>query len=323
MDASASMTEPLKDLAKRHNVFLSIRKKLATLTDDVGDSESKQLFRDFLGIVKEPSSKPVFQGLDKKKPVNLTKEQVAQISAMLRKPDVGSKAYYATSVRVNGIHCRENDDVFFDPSVRQLHDQQGVEDRKQPRQEVWIGRVYSIIVVQVAGGEVPMVNFVWFWKTSNQDTLKSVEQLMEMYEQSVGHGAVLLLNHTPDRTGRIPELDARRAAEFGAEIRRRYGVALADTSGKGRVLELQPSAPVRIDRIVTMEDIALGERVRKYVIEARIEGQWRELCSGTAIGHKKIDRVAPVTVSRLRWRCLESVGEPALRRLAIYDTAVR
>jgi len=161
----------------------------------------------------------------------------------------------------------------------------------------------------------------WFWRTDNAQTLKSVDELMEMYERSVGHGAVLLLNHTPDPTGLIPEDDAARSAEFGREIKRRYGIPIIDTSGRGEVIEMNLSAPTTINAVISMEDITLGERVRAYVIEGNIDGRWRELCSGSAIGHKKIDRIPPSKVSAVRLRVTESVGEPIIRRLAAFDTS--
>lgn len=159
----------------------------------------------------------------------------------------------------------------------------------------------------------------WFWSTNNVSTLKSVEQLMGMYYGSVGHGAVLLLNHTPDTTGRIPEADVRRAAEFGAEIRRRFGRSLAEVSGHGRVVEIDFGKLTRFDHVVTAEEIAEGERVREYVIEGLVNGAWRQLCEGTAIGHKKIDRFAPVEAAKLRLRITRAAAEPRIRKLAAYS----
>jgi hypothetical protein len=46
---------------------------------------------------------------------------------------------------------------------------------------------------------------------------------------------------------------------------------------------------------------------------------WREICRGSAIGHKKIDFFDPVKVNKLRFRCLECAGTPAIRRFAAYD----
>lgn len=160
----------------------------------------------------------------------------------------------------------------------------------------------------------------WFWNTRNEKTLKSVDQLMDMYDRSVGHGAVLLLNHTPDPSGAIPAPDVKRAAEFGAEVRRRYGTAIADIAGTGAKQQLAPSAPTVIDCVIAMEDIALGERVRRYVVEGLTNEGWKQLAEGTAIGHKKIDRFAPVEVAAVRLLVKDSVGEPVFRRVALHDT---
>ncbi len=158
----------------------------------------------------------------------------------------------------------------------------------------------------------------WFWRTDNLGTLKTVDQLMDMYEKSVGRGAVLLLNNTPDPTGRIPEPDVKRSAEFGAEIRRRFGTPVIDTAGSGAQIEMILSAPRRLDAVITMEDLTQGERVREYVIEGRVNGAWKALATGTAIGHKRIDRFEPVEVTELRLRITRSVAKPVIRRFAAY-----
>ena len=162
----------------------------------------------------------------------------------------------------------------------------------------------------------------WFYRTDNAHTLKSVDELMEMYYRSVGHGAVLLLNNTPDRTGRIPEADAKRSAEFGAEIERRFGRSLAETNGNGTLVELDLGRPTIIDHVVTMENILHGERVREYVAEGLVGREWKPLAEGTAIGHKKIDRFEPVEVSKVRLRIAESAATPMIRKLAVFNTAV-
>ncbi len=160
----------------------------------------------------------------------------------------------------------------------------------------------------------------WFWSGKNADTLKSVDDLMQMYYFSVGRGATLLLNQTPDTTGLIPEADAKRAAEFGREIRNRFGRSLAGTSGAGSLLELDLGSPVKVDHVITMEDIAFGERVLQYVIEGFPDNEWRPLAEGTAIGHKRIDAFEPTIVSKVRLRCIKSSARPLIRKLAVYDT---
>ena len=163
----------------------------------------------------------------------------------------------------------------------------------------------------------------WFYSSTSEKTIKSVEHLMDMYYRTVGHGAVLLLDLTPDTTGLIPEADAKRAAEFGAEITRRFGVWIARTNGPGPQLELALGKPTVIDHVITMEDIRYGERVREYVVEGRTSDGWKPLAAGTMIGRKKIDRFQPVKVSEVRLRVTKHAAPPIIRELAAYATLAR
>jgi alpha-L-fucosidase len=160
------------------------------------------------------------------------------------------------------------------------------------------------------------IRATWFWEAKNEKTLKSVARLMTMYEQSVGFGATLLLNNTPDRSGLIPEQDAKRAAEFGAEVARIYGKPIAQSHGQGKELELKLPAPATIDRVILAEDITKGERIRRYELDALIKGQWQSVGGGELVGHKRIEALVPVTVDGLRLRITESVGEPIIRTFA-------
>jgi alpha-L-fucosidase len=158
----------------------------------------------------------------------------------------------------------------------------------------------------------------WFWTTDNLSSLKTLETLMDIYYKSVGRGCNLLLNHTPDRTGLIPEPDAARAAEFGAEIRRRFGKSLAQTAGEGGALELSLDGRRTVDHAITMEDIRHGQRVREYRIEAYSGGDWRTVASGSSIGYKKIDRFTPVVASRIRVIAVKSAATPVWRSFAAF-----
>ncbi|HOZ47180.1 MAG TPA: alpha-L-fucosidase [Candidatus Hydrogenedentes bacterium] len=173
-------------------------------------------------------------------------------------------------------------------------------------------------VWQPAECDVPIRNHEWFWNPDEEGKIYSLDALIDMYYRSVGRNANLIIGVTPDRTGRIPEADFQRAAEFGAEVRRRFGTSLAETSGHGDVVELPLSQPTVIDHVILMENIAEGERVREFVVEGLVGGEWQRLCGGQSVGHKRIDRFDPVEASSVRFRCLASVAEPMVRRLAVY-----
>ena len=163
------------------------------------------------------------------------------------------------------------------------------------------------------------IHNTWFWNTEADQNLKSVDRLMSIYYRSVGHGALLLLNNTPDITGLIPELHAKRTAEFGAEIRRRFTTPIAQTHGSNETLELKLRRPAIVDHVVLMEDLSKGQHIRSYAVFGLQGNAWRELARGTSVGHKRIEAFAPVEVSRIILRAPEHEDNQNIRMLAAYS----
>ena len=160
----------------------------------------------------------------------------------------------------------------------------------------------------------------WFWNADNERKRKSLGQLLSLYVQSVGHGSVLLLNSTPNTDGRIPEGDKLRYREFGAAIERNFGYPLAVvTNVAGKAAELDLGEAKRINCADLWEDYRLGHRIRAYEIEGRVNGAWVRLAQGTAVGRRKLDLFAPVTVDRVRARVTEAVDVPVIRRFAVHQ----
>ncbi len=162
----------------------------------------------------------------------------------------------------------------------------------------------------------------WFWNEKSQRNLLSLDALVEIYYRSIGRGAQLLLNVPPDTNGLIPDADGVRARQFGKEIQRRFGRSIAETSGSGAVITLPLPTRSRIDTIILEEDCSFGERVRSYKVEARHEGVWVALGTGSAIGHKRIQPVAPTFADAVRWVATESAASPKIRRIAVFDMQI-
>lgn len=158
----------------------------------------------------------------------------------------------------------------------------------------------------------------WFWSTTNAPTLKSLDQLMDIYYKSVGRGANLLLDETPDRAGVIPATDAKRTAEFGDEVRRRFSHPLAMINGEGYLMELDLKRPTMIDHVVIQENIVRGERVREYKLEALEDGQWTTIANGSSIGHKRIEIFSKRNASRIRLVATKAICEPQISKFAVF-----
>ncbi|WP_396426708.1 alpha-L-fucosidase [Lederbergia sp. NSJ-179] len=167
--------------------------------------------------------------------------------------------------------------------------------------------------------DVPIRKRHWFWHPNDEDSLLSLEELMEIYYRSVGHGTNLLLNVSPDARGLIPDVDANRLREFAAEIKNRFSNPLATTSGTGAELELVLEKETEVDHIMLMEDIAFGERVRKFEVEALVDGEWQTIVTGTAIGHRHIRKILPIKTKQLRLKLTESAGTPIIKEMKCFN----
>lgn len=162
----------------------------------------------------------------------------------------------------------------------------------------------------------------WFWRPNTEQKIESLDRLVRFYYQSVGRNANLVLGLVVDPTGLVPEPDVRRCAEFGAEIRRRFGKPAAETQGIGNVVTLDLKRRHAIDHIAVMEDITQGERIRKYTVEGlTTDGKWQPICEGVSVGHKRIQQFKPVSLTKLRLRVRQSVATPLIRSFSAFHTS--
>lgn len=160
----------------------------------------------------------------------------------------------------------------------------------------------------------------WFWKTWNEKNLLSVDELMKIYYCSVGRGTVFLVNACPDTTGQIPPPEVKRFAEFGKEIKDRFGKSLKETRGNGNELMLKFNKPQLVDNLMLMEDISLGERIRAFKLDGKVDGKWEHIFTGSAIGHKFIQQIPVKRYEQIKLTITKSVGEPRIKRMAAFYT---
>ena len=158
----------------------------------------------------------------------------------------------------------------------------------------------------------------WFWEPDDEDSILPLENLMEIYQGSVGRNATLILGLTPDPRGLIPEPDKTRLAEFGSRIKELYACPNATTFGEGTkfILDLDKSKPV--DRCVISENIRFGERIRRYRIDALMSKGWKTICAGQSIGHKRIESFPSIYTTKIRLVIEEYDGTPILKEFSAF-----
>ena len=159
----------------------------------------------------------------------------------------------------------------------------------------------------------------WLWKAGEDSLLFSVDDLISRYYTSVGMNANMLIGMAIDTSGQFPAKAAEIFSDFGKEIKKLFGKPLASVAGNGKIIELNISKkPVSVNYIVIQEDISKGERVRKYLIEAFINGKWIKAADGISIGHKRIHKIESLKTTKLRINILESSEKPLISNFAAY-----
>jgi len=159
----------------------------------------------------------------------------------------------------------------------------------------------------------------WFWAPNTDSMILSVDQLMDVYYRTVGRGGVMLLNSTPDTTGLIPESHVKVYKALGNEIKNRFDKPVKSTSGIGSVIELTLEKPTTINHAIIQEEIAYGQRIRSYSIEAFTPKGWKVICSGSSVGNKKIDSFDSIQTNIVRLKVLSSRAKPIIKNFAVYQ----
>ncbi|MCR8668812.1 alpha-L-fucosidase [Aestuariibaculum sp. M13] len=160
----------------------------------------------------------------------------------------------------------------------------------------------------------------WFWEPNDEEHIFPLEHLMAMYYNSVGHNSSLILGITPDPNGLIPEPDVKRLKEFGDEINRKFSNPARTTSGNKSKLTIKLSKTQNINQIVLAENIAIGERVRAFVLEGKTKEGWKTIFEGSCIGHKFIHKFDELNVSQVRLKITESKGNPEIKSFEVFST---
>jgi alpha-L-fucosidase len=158
----------------------------------------------------------------------------------------------------------------------------------------------------------------WFWEPGDENTLFSVDRLVDMYYKSVGRNSTLILGLTPDPHGLMPEGDVKRLKEFGDEIRRRFAKSVASVSGEGTKVYIKLPAKTDVNTVIIREDIKNGERIREYKVQALVNGKWQTVCDGQSVGNKRIQEFDTVNTNKLRLIVDKSVATPLIRDFSVY-----
>jgi alpha-L-fucosidase len=193
----------------------------------------------------------------------------------------------------------------------------------------------------------------WFYHVNQDEKVKSLAHLLDIYYRSVGRNSVLLLNVPPDRRGLFHENDVARLRELRQVLDETFKTNLAAgkpvkadtaqgdhtadkiTDGNPRTywaaaqgtlqatLEIDLGAPATFDRAMLQEEFTRGQRVERFALDAWDGQAWKPIAEATTIGSKRLVKFAKVSSDRVRLRILQSRDTPTLREFGVYQASPR
>jgi len=190
----------------------------------------------------------------------------------------------------------------------------------------------------------------WFYHSSEDGSVISPEELLEIYLESVGGNALLLLNIPPDNHGLIHGTDIAVLARFGEMLQSIFSENLAAgaeiTSENGSLpgtspdfivdgrentrwiasvqdetisFELRFREKLVFNILLLQEDITIGQRIEHFTAEFCIEdGLWEPFTGASTVGYKRILRFVPVETEKIRIRITEYRAVPAVLNIGIH-----
>lgn len=156
----------------------------------------------------------------------------------------------------------------------------------------------------------------WGWSEGEEYLTWTPDEILERYYMTVGRNTNLLIGECIADDGKFHDVTQFR--EAGRRIRQIYKNPIGEVSGEGMIFEVICGEDKICKTISIMEDISLGERIRRFRVIAKIGEGEKEIFEGECIGHKRLIPLDGIRVSSMRLEITESIGMPQIRLFGIY-----
>ncbi|WP_029273072.1 alpha-L-fucosidase [Flavobacterium sp. KJJ] len=192
----------------------------------------------------------------------------------------------------------------------------------------------------------------WFYHAVEDDKVRPLDEMVDIYYESIGRNATLLLNLPVDKRGLVHENDEARLKELVSTIKADFKTELlsktkisadnvrgnstafaakntsdgnkntywaTDDNVKTASIVFEFDKPTAINRILLQEYIALGQRVKAFNVEVKVDGNWKIVANETTIGYKRILRIERVTASALKINITDSKANIVISNIQAYN----
>ena len=188
----------------------------------------------------------------------------------------------------------------------------------------------------------------WYYHPEEDGKVKSLDKLVDIYFNSIGLNSSLLLNIPVDTRGLIHENDSERMLELGEFLKNTFNKNLLEESkilfnnktqpinkiidknintfstfksNNNNVINITLENEKLVDIFEISENINLGQRIKEFIFEIKVNEKWIIIEKGTTVGTKRLIKFRPLIVKDLRFTIVYSKDTPLISELGLYKSA--
>lgn len=190
----------------------------------------------------------------------------------------------------------------------------------------------------------------WYYHKDDEYTAKTKDKLHKLYLSTVGSNCAFMLGVPPMKNGKFAEMDSQILKAFGHDLKRAYtykvsqigeaeaSSCLSEQYGAENLLDedetkiwspaendKEPEIIITLskkdmfDKFVMMENIANGQHVEGYELYIdEGDGKFKKVAKGGVIGYKRIHKITPVEVKRVKIKITSYRGKLEMQSVTLY-----
>ena len=163
----------------------------------------------------------------------------------------------------------------------------------------------------------------WFWRASEDNKVKTPEELFQLYLKSVGRGANLLLNVPPNDKGVISQFDSVSLIGFNKLLNENFKSDLVNkirTLNNGsKLIQIDLGKNSLANCIVIQEDLSNGQACSQFDITLYDESNvLLKTITGTTIGNKRIITFPSVPIKKIILQILEEKKPTKISEIKVF-----
>ncbi|MEL0186647.1 MAG: alpha-L-fucosidase [Flavobacteriaceae bacterium] len=188
----------------------------------------------------------------------------------------------------------------------------------------------------------------WYYHPEQDDQVKSVEKLIDIYFNSIGLNSALLLNIPVDTRGLIHENDeaslrglnnfiesafdqnlVKKSRIYVESSREKFKPELmidedlesfwaSPKSSNSNIIELKFDEKIEFDILEISEAIKYGQRIKSFEISIETSSGWKNIFEGSTIGNRRLVRIDSQKTSTVRIQIIDSKGPPLISNIGLF-----